>query len=411
MLGILLYLAFFFWIQFLFLTVAVYRNGVLLLLLVLAILAFFTWPKWRSWLCEKYSRAGILVSGKACNSLIGDIIWLCLELFFVVFLYLIPGMLGMITGGTDLLFAAVTVILFTLILCDTQLDAVLTGEKKLPAVYVRILPVSLLASVGAVIYDLMYREAVAADSAIYLLILFLVELTLNLGCRFILQKRKEKVSDIQEEGSKRSLRQSAWLALSIILTVAYPFYQFFIERPAIPGGALILGIIFVTQSCCLILFFSKKAAWSSWVKKQIGKLERQSTEDLNEQIDSVILLFLMLCWLVFDNIFPNLLLPGYGKTDTVLLCILVPMVLLMSACLSYPFYPMFTGEIEIPAAGWRIPYVTLAACAYALVKIPMPWVDVKPLAFLAALAVLELSGMLLVRRMYNKYLVRKVRGQ
>lgn len=130
---------------------------------------------------------------------------------------------------------------------------------------------------------------------------------------------------------------------------------------------------------------------------------------MNEHIDSVTLLFLMLCWLVFGSILPNLLLPGYGKTDTVLLCTLVPVVFLLSDCLSYPFYPMLTGERDIPAASWRIPYVTLAACAYALVKIPMPWMDMKPLALLGALAVLEMVGMLLVRRMYLKNLERKLR--
>lgn len=409
MFGILLYLATFFWIQFLFLTEAVYRKGVLLLFFVLAILAFFTWSKWRSWLCKRYSRAGILVGGKAVNSLMGDIIWLCLELFFIIFLYLIPGMLGMLAGGADLLFTAITVILFILILCDTQLDAALTGEKKLPAIYVRVLPVSLLASVGAVIYKLAYRDAAALDTAIDLLILFLVELIVNLGCRFILQKRREKTRDLQEEESKRSLRQSAWLTLSIILTVTYPLYPFITKRPTIPGIPLILGIIFVAQSCCLILFFSKKAVWISLLKDQIGKLEHQSAEDLNEHIDSVTLLFLMLCWLVFGSILPNLLLPGYGEINTILLCTLVPVVVLLSACLSYPFYPMLTGDRDLPAASWRIPYITLAACVYALVKIPMPWVDVKPLALLGMLAALEMVGMLLVRRIYLKNLERKLR--
>lgn len=402
MYGLLLYLTLIFGLQFLFLTDPVYRKTVFYIALISAVAAFFFRSRWVNRLKKRYTQAGILVTDKNFKDVLIDSVWLVLELYFMVFLYLIPGFTKAMWGGGNLVYSAVIVILAVVTLCDIELDVVLTGEKRTPAFYVRYLPVSMLASAAALIYGIWFRKTEGTVGAFYLLLLFLVELVINLGIRTLAQKRNgcADISFRAENG--RKLRRKADTVIWLVLLEIYPLRPLYSGKRLEPGGVVVLGIIFVLQSICLFLYLYYKPAWLSYMRRRAEHIKWQS-ENLMEEVETAAETWTFLCWLIFGNILPVLLLPGYEEAGTVILCTLLPVVILWCSCLSGPIYMVLTGAEELPPVWRRVPYLTLAAWTYAVMAVSMPWTNAVLPAALAGLAILELALKLGVQRLRTGY--------
>lgn len=366
------------------------------------LLAFVTWvsrKKWKAWLLGRYQALGIIVSDKKFPSVVGDIVWLGLELFFIIFVFVVPGALQKTLPviNADLIFVIVNIVLCTLTLCDTQLDVVLTGERRLPSVFLRSMPVTMAASAGMAVYYLR-PDRIGAESRLpcYLLELFLAEVLLNLTVRTAVQRKREKTDTGLKTDTGRNLKLSAWVVIGVLLVEAFPLMPLLDDRA---GWGPVL-FIFMIQTACLLFFFGKRNVWAFWIQKKPVLLSNGEYMESEDIVDSAVFAVLILCWLVFGNILPDLLFPWQGRISMAFFCVIYPAFYLLTACLSDPFYKVLTGTEELPGVGRRIPYVTLAACLYAVVKIPMPWTDVRPLASLAALGLLELFFMLSLQRIH-----------
>lgn len=404
MYGTILYFTAFAWLDFLFVENSGYRKFSFWLFILLAVALWATRKKWMQKLRDGYVKAGILVPKRISSTLAGDVVWIVLELYFVIFLYLIPGFMSVSllpeTGGV--LFVIITIGLIAVTVCDTQIDMVLTGEHAVPPLWVRMMPVSMISAAVALALVLISGSNVNETViSLCLQLFFVAELILNLGIRRALQKRRERLEGIPAPAPVRELKLTAWVILAVVFVEECALNPIFnMEGTAAGRYLFITGVIFVVQTACIILLFIKRKVWTSYIKKHVAAMdiEKMGTDtDADTVIEDVVFSFFLFCWILFGSILPSLLEPELTQID--IPCLLFPMVLLMMNCLNAPLYAILTGSENMPKARWRFPFVTLAVCTYAVCVLPMPWTDVVLPAALSALGLLELFLLLGICRM------------
>lgn len=394
-----LYMAFFMWLESLFVVKEGYRNAVLCGAVILAVFVWIKWKKCFLWLKKGYQRAGFQLVEKNSSMLAGDIIWLGMEFYFLIFLYFVPGIFGIskFVDSVSVFFAFINMVLIVMMLCDTKLDVVFTGERTLPPLFLRVMPVSLVISALSVPVCWSAREFGVKESAIAIgvMFLFFLELTCNLGYRFFLRKKRENDGEKTPPAEKKILKLTAWKYLWAALVIAGPFLF------GSWGRDPISLLLFALNTVCMLLLFWKQR---NIREKICGYLTRayDGVEDETEKADDVeenlILAYFLGCWLLFGGVLPGIITENRMDFGAAVFLILFAAVYLLILTLQNPLYGFLTNTVGPTALRRRIPYVTIAACVYAFIVYPLPWTDSGRLSKLAAVGIVELACILAAGR-------------